>query len=627
MRKSGSSNLIDSIKNSVGISDQNDCSICGARGISLNQLPNGYTTLMIDGIPIFSSFAGVYGLDMIDTNGVSAIEVSRGAGVSVIAPEALAGTVNLVTKRPEKDMISGQTIFGNYGTQEVMLYGAKVFKGGAVSFAGSSKERKAVDSDNNGISESASYERKSMSVSLFLDDVAGFKTKSTFLVASDYRHGGATIEDLGIIKTDTTGNPFQFGNTHKGDANYVYNGGYAGLTENINTDRKQITSTAEKKTSFGSVRFAVGLAEHMQDSFYSGDIYDAKQNQTYLENSYKINFQTKNPTELTIGLNHMYQDLKSLGRVAGMANIVNGIDNFNYNTLGTFVKICNSFFEDKLETTLSARFDRQNEYGNIITPRFNAMLKHNENLTSRVSVGTGYRVPTSYFEFEHGILSAARISRNIEDVERSKNASYSLAYMDDRVHFVGGYNFTKIENIAHITIDDVTGDGIFESSQNPVIVQNVDFTAGYLFTPRLMAKLGFEYNHFNFTQGDLPIARPTRRILLAVDKDITSKIATTFRANWTGSQDLEKFYGERFNIDGSRKSSKSPHFFTFDALVNFKIKKGHSVILGVNNITNYVQSDRDSQIFLDNSGNLDVINIWGPNVGRYIYVNYKFDIE
>ena len=40
---------------------------------------------MVDGIPIFSSVSGVYGLDSIGIEGIESVEVSNGMRTSVIA--------------------------------------------------------------------------------------------------------------------------------------------------------------------------------------------------------------------------------------------------------------------------------------------------------------------------------------------------------------------------------------------------------------------------------------------------------------------------------------------------------------------------------------------------------------
>jgi outer membrane receptor for ferrienterochelin and colicins len=96
IQNSGATNLPQLLTGRPGIDVQVECSVCNTRNITLNNLPGRFTTLMVDGVPIFSSVSNAYGLDMIGLNGLERVDISRGAGTSLIAPESLAGTINLV---------------------------------------------------------------------------------------------------------------------------------------------------------------------------------------------------------------------------------------------------------------------------------------------------------------------------------------------------------------------------------------------------------------------------------------------------------------------------------------------------------------------------------------------------
>ena len=71
--------------------------------------------LLIDGIPMYSSVSSAYGLDSVGLYGVERIDITHSAGASLIAPEALAGTVNIVTKRPTRDEAQMRVQGGNFG--------------------------------------------------------------------------------------------------------------------------------------------------------------------------------------------------------------------------------------------------------------------------------------------------------------------------------------------------------------------------------------------------------------------------------------------------------------------------------------------------------------------------------
>ena len=77
IEKSGATNLTELMAHRPGIDVQVECSVCNVRNITLNNLPGRFTTLMLDGVPIFSSVSNAYGLDMIGVNGLERVDISR----------------------------------------------------------------------------------------------------------------------------------------------------------------------------------------------------------------------------------------------------------------------------------------------------------------------------------------------------------------------------------------------------------------------------------------------------------------------------------------------------------------------------------------------------------------------
>ena len=126
IEKSGATTLTEALDKRPGIAMQTECSICNVRNVVLNNLPGRYTTVLIDGIPIFSSVSAAYGLDSVSLGGIERIDISRGAGASLIAPEALSGSVNIVTRRPTANEFQATQQFGSYGQVQTALFGAQV---------------------------------------------------------------------------------------------------------------------------------------------------------------------------------------------------------------------------------------------------------------------------------------------------------------------------------------------------------------------------------------------------------------------------------------------------------------------------------------------------------------------
>jgi len=641
IERSGATNVNEAVNNNPGISVQLECSICNVRNVLLNNLPGRYTTLLIDGVPIFSSVSSAYGLDSVSVYGVERIDVARGAGASLIAPEALSGTVNIVSKRPTEAENRARVQFGSFGSRQLDAYLARPFEGGAITATLNLNQHDSIDADGNGISEYAGFNRKLGGIGFFLDDLGGFKLRGRLDVVSEKRGGGALGADYAAIKSSTSGNPFKWmrgvngspdpgGWINPADGSLLpYNSGRGGFSEIVFTDRVQFVTSAEKRLGDGKLRIAFGAAQHKQDSFYELSTYLGQQHQGYAETSYQF---SAGEWRLSTGVNYRFEDLKSHGSTAAGAP-VNGIDNYAYKVPALYVQGYRAFLGDRLEVNASLRHDRHNAFGGITSPRINALLHHTAQLSSRFSAGKGFRAPTSFFEQDHGILDTTRIVRQVDKPEVSTHVGYALSYASDRLVLTGSYNFNRIKNFAILdpgAADPVTGAPVtlFSSASAPVTVQGVDLNLSYQLTPGLTVSAAGELFNYQFPAGTLVFARPKAKAYLGLvyergDLDVSAKWV------WTGPMNLRQFHDDgsgnqnRFNLDGTPKRDKSPGFATLDLRAEYALGKGWSVYAGADNVLDVQQAKKESFLFVDGDGAPDVVHLWGPNRGRYLYAGVK----
>lgn len=644
--KTGATNLTELMSHRPGIDVQVECSVCNVRNITLNNLPGRFTTLLLDGVPIFSSVSNAYGLDMIGLNGLERVDISRGAGTSLIAPESLSGTVNLVTKRPTRDEGELDLSGGRFDFRRGAAYAAKAFDGGAVTFTGTLQRQDSVDGIGTGISQYTGYNRKLFGVGLFLDDVAGFKIKSRYDHIDEKRMGGPLGSDYAAVRADTSGNPFDFSKGPHGspvanswvnpsDGTLVgpYDDGRFGLAQIVYTKRDQFAGTAERQFGEAKVRFALGYAEHKQDSWYGGDAdYFGRQKQYYLESSVQLPIGS---TLVTAGVNYRYEDLHSRSISEDPSTPTFGIlrtdaDTYTYRTPGVFLQGYQTFFDKQLEANASLRYDHNNVYGGITTPRLNLLWHHTDNISSRFAVGQGYRLPTSFFELEHAVLSAAAIDRSGAKAEKSTNLSYALNYADDRFAVTASVNHTVIKNLA-LFVDDTANSGnyLLAPAASHYTIDNIDLVGTWQVTASDSLTAGFEHYWYQFSRTDFQgslFARPDYRVTLALDHD-AGPWDFNVRATYTGPSNLAKFYDyadtQRYNLDGTPKPNKSPTFWLVDLRTSYQLNKWVQVYIGINNVFDYQQEKKDSFLWLDKDGNLDVTHIWGPSIGRTVVAGLK----
>jgi outer membrane receptor for ferrienterochelin and colicins len=655
IERSGASNLAEALDKHPGVNTQVECSICNVRNVVLNNLPGRFTTLMIDGVPIFSAVSSAYGLDMVGISGVERIDIARGAGTSLITPEALAGSVNVVTRRPKGAEATIQAQLGNFGYRRFDFYGAVTpSKDSALVGTFQHSDHKQVDANGDGISEYTGYKRTLGGLAYFVDRVGPFNLRGRVDIVDEKRNGGAIGRDYQVIKEgfgDGTV-PFDFSRGPNGSPNRngwvvpetanilpwtdesVGGGGRGALSEIIFTQRFQTTHTGEGNVGAGKLRFALGYAEHKQDSYYEGDTYIAKQKQYYLESAYKL---PVGATELTVGANYRYEDLASRGILGGLGGEpVANKDSYKYTVPGFFLQAYRSF--GAVEAVGSVRYDRHNVFGGFLSPRLNVLISHSDELSSRIAAGRGFRAPTSFFEQDHGILGTVRIDRQIKDTETSNNLSYALNYADERLAATVSYNYNRLKNAALLNpdaVDEVTGDPItlFTAAVKPVTVTVADATVTYKITPRLTGTAAIELSRYKFdsTEGALPFARPKQRAYFTLDYE-TDALELTAKAVWTGKQDLFRFHGEdlndpttwRYNFDGTPKLKVSPTFWTLDLRAAYNLSKNAKLYAGIDNVTDYTQAKKENFLFVDYGGGYDVVHLWGPSRGRFVYGGLKY---
>ena len=100
----GASCLAEGLSFQPGVRVENSCQNCGSSQVRINGLDGPYTQLLIDSRPVFSALSGVYGLEQIPANMIERVEVMSGGGSALFGASAIAGTINVITKEPQRNM-------------------------------------------------------------------------------------------------------------------------------------------------------------------------------------------------------------------------------------------------------------------------------------------------------------------------------------------------------------------------------------------------------------------------------------------------------------------------------------------------------------------------------------------
>ncbi|MCX8148284.1 TonB-dependent receptor plug domain-containing protein [Thermaurantimonas aggregans] len=94
----------------------------GVEGVQLQGMEADYTLILIDGQPVFGRRSGVIDLSRFMIQNIERIEIIKGASSALYGSEALAGVINIITKKPDnKPGISGNAAYriASFGTHDL----------------------------------------------------------------------------------------------------------------------------------------------------------------------------------------------------------------------------------------------------------------------------------------------------------------------------------------------------------------------------------------------------------------------------------------------------------------------------------------------------------------------------
>ncbi len=630
IEKSMSTNFSDAIGNAIGVQTATGCSLCGLKRIKINGLKGEHTTVLFDDVPMHSTVSSYYGMDSISLSGIESIEIARGSGAALIAPEAIGGVVNIKSQKIKDNAFEAkiESLNGKIGTS---MLGSLVSKDNKLkaSINLSSSKTPNIDEDKNGVSESPKIDNESARLKTSYDisdtDNLSFvynrlKSKVTGGFVNNYSYG-------------TTGNsdPLFLND----DVRKKYIGEAIGITEIIETTRDEVIGKwkHELNTDGDNTILTISHAKQKQNSLYESDTYDNIDNSLF--GDIRLNKILNDKNLLTVGIDYKNEKMRSESSFYTDPDI--NKDDFNSQRIGLYLQDSYTPTENT-DIAIALRVDKVNadwiDIGSskeidktILSPRIHIKHKHNEQLTSRLALGTGYRVPLTFFESEHGILDGG-FGIDISDIEKSKNINYSLSYDTNRLTSTISCGLTNLKNLAYI--DDTMTVPTLKTSKQTMLNKNFDITAGYQLTTEL--SFGASYEHYFYDKAyklASDIASIENRAKISFDYEHNGWALNT-TATWVGSRNLSEYGYEGWNSladvgdINKQKETKALSYYTVDARVSKDINKNFSLYAGVKNIFDYTQVNKgESPLFYDADGGFDTAYIYAPLRGREIVAGLK----
>ena len=616
-----SSNLSEAMNFQSGLRVENTCGNCGAPQLRINGLEGQYSQILLDSRAIFSSLAGVYGLDLMPVAMVERVEVIRGGGSALFGSNAIGGVVNIITKDPVRNTLSlsNTTNIMEDGTPDIntSLGGAFVsddYKLGAYVF-GQVKSRDGYDRNNDGFTDITKLRSETIGFRAYYKTSAHSRLTAEYHHIHDFRRGGDNLD----------GAPHMSYICEQVDHNI--DGGGLRFDYFPNTRHRASIYTS-----------AQGIA---RSSYFGADMnpdaYGTTKDMMFVAGGqYTFNYKAGLPAELTAGVEYNYNSLNDY-YIATERRL-----DQQTSTVGLFAQ--NEWKSEKVNILIGFRLDKHNMINRpIFSPRANIRYSPIDNLGLRVSYSSGYRAPQAYNEDLHIDALNHTVSLITLADDLRPEFSHSLSASADYYHNFGKVQanilvegfYTMLNDVFTLEKVDVNTDGvIIKERRNAAGARVGGITAEVkIGIPQLFdVQLGYTFQKSRYVEPEqwsdaveaqrTMFRSPDHYGYLSSNFYITKQLNASLFGTYTGRMLVQhNAYTDINGIEHDDSDVLTPAFWDCGFKVGYTFRLTNIINLevnaGVKNLFDAYQRDIDWGAGRDSS------YIYGPSMPRTYFVGVK----
>ena len=617
--KTNSTTVAQGLSFQPGVRVENNCQNCGFQQVRINGLDGQYTQILIDSRPIFSSLAGVYGIEQLPANMVDRVEVMRGGGSALFGSSAIAGTINIITKEPIRNSgsishmttsIGGTSAFHNTTDINASIVSDDNKLGIAVFGQNTAKD--AWDANGDGFTELSKISGQTLGFRSYLKTGLYSKLTAEYHHLHEYRRGGDQLDlpphEVMIAEQTEHG---------------------------INTGGLRFDWFS--KDQKGRFNTFVSLQHINRDSYYGAGMdpnaYGKTTDLTWVGGAQYVRKFDRClflPADLTAGIEYNEDYLKD------------NMWGYERQTDQT-VRIVSAYAQNEWKNErwgilIGGRLDKHNLIRNVIfSPRANLRYNPTKYINLRASYSYGFRAPQAFDEDLHidnvgGTVSMIRLADNL-DVERSQSISVSA----DIYHSWGEWQGNFLIEGFYTDLDDVFALKEIGFENGILIKERHNESGARVFGGNLEGKVAWKnifqiqlgltaqnsrYKEARSWSDDVPVTRKMFRTpdlygYFTASYNPLKQLTLSASGTYTGKMLVEHHAGM---ID-SNISVETPAFLDMGVKASYDFRLYDSFSLQINagmqNILNSFQKDFDS------GANRDSGYIYGPTLPRTIFLGIK----
>ena len=607
LKKAACCNLSESFETNPSVDVSYTDAVTGSKVIELLGLAGKYVQITKESMPYIRGLSSIYGMAFTPGSWIENIQLIKGTGSVINGYESMTGQINLEFFKPEIRKPFFLNLYANeHLGSEVNVISMKKLSDNAYSgilFNFNNKSGK-TDKNNDG----------------FMDEPVGNQVN----VVNRWKfYFNDNIEaQLGIMY-----------NRYRQKAGKIERNDLIGnlWTTDLNNDRLEIW-TKTGKIFDGNKNRSIGLqlsgTFNNLDSRFGDRGLIANQKSLYANLIYQTDLINAEHT-LKTGFSTQYENIEE--------NIFDHQNTTKELTPGVFAEY--SFIPNpKFTMVAGMRLDHSNYYGFFVTPRLNLKYSITDRTVFRAAIGRGQRTATLFTE-NIGLLSSSRkiILNQVND-----NKPYGL---DAEVVWNFGANFLqefKLFNRSLVFTMDYYR-SLFENQivldlENPreAIFYNLigksysnsfQVQLDYSLIKNLDLRLAYRLNDVKTDYSEGLLEKPLvarNRAFVNLAYSTKNKWKFDYTLNWQGKKRLPNTEANPLEY---RLDEYSPDFFVSNCQISKEWTNRLEIYLGGENIFNYMQQNPILSSENPYSQYFDATMVWGPIMGRKIYVGMRYDMK
>jgi outer membrane receptor for ferrienterochelin and colicins len=607
--KAACCNLSESFETNPSVDASFTDAVTGTRQIQMLGLAGPYSQITRENIPDIRGLSAIYGLTYTPGPWVSSISLIKGTGSVVNGFESIAGQIDVALRNPQNMDKLYLNLFANQmGRLEANIntkFEINDKWSSAILLHGKTHTRR-VDNNDDG----------------FMDGHIG----ETFIGLNRwlYNYDGVTW-DFGVKGTyiDIFAGQMDYEKSDRYSANVW---GMQSLTKRVEAWSKSGFIFKEQPNKSMGLQLS-GVFHDFESTFGLRD-YNAGQRSFY------ANYIVQN----IIGdLKHKYK----VGASFVYDDYIQSFDQQDYNHTemipGAFVEYTYNW-EDRLNIVAGLRGDYHNNYGLFTTPRLHIRYMPFEDFVLRLSAGRGQRTAQIISE-NVGFLASSRdfdIQANNTDnpygldAEVAWNYGINFSYefeLDYRIGIIS-LNFyrTDFQNQIVVDLDSDVRKVSFYNLSGSSYSNSMQAQLDYELIKRLDMRLAYRWYDVKTTYRNELMEKPfvsTHRAFANFAYETRNSWKFDFTVNWKGQKRVPTTAA---NPPQYQRVAQSPNFFLLNAQITKVWKERFDVYLGSENLLNYKQENPIIAADQPFSEFFDASLIWGPVMGRNIYLGLRYRI-